>query len=180
VNNYLLGARPPAFDILFWNNDATNLPATLHAEFLAVFLDNALCKPGALSVLDTPIDLSRVRADVYAVGALADHITPWEACFRTPALFGGARTFVASNSGHIQSIVSPPANPKARHFTNDAADLDAPQWLAGATEHAGTWWTHWTRWLAARAGAERAAQLGSPAHPPIMAAPGRYVRQTAG
>jgi polyhydroxyalkanoate synthase len=182
VNNYLLGARPPAFDILFWNNDATNLPATLHAEFLAIFLGNTLCRPGGLEVLDTPIDLSRVRAEVYAVGALTDHITPWEACYRTPALFGGDKTFVASNSGHIQSIVSPPTNPKARHFTSDATGLDPEHWLAGAREHAGSWWTHWTLWLHARSGTERSApgHPGSHAHPPIMAAPGRYVMQAAG
>jgi polyhydroxyalkanoate synthase len=182
VNNYLLGARPPAFDILFWNNDSTNLPATLHAEFLEIFLGNSLCKPGTLNILDTPIDLSRVRADVYAVGALTDHITPWEACYRTPALFGGPRTFVASNSGHIQSIVSPPTNPKARYFTNDATEADPQAWLAGAREQEGTWWAHWVRWLHARTGAERAApgQLGSAAHPPLMAAPGRYVLQAAG
>jgi len=181
VNNYLLGDSPPAFDILFWNHDSTNLPATLHAEFLAIFLENSLCKPGALEVLDTAIDLSRVRADVYAVGALSDHITPWEACFRTPELFGGERTFVAANSGHIQSIVSPPTNRKARYFTNDATAVDPQQWLAGARAHEGTWWTHWSRWLHARSGAQRdaPAELGSDAHPPLMAAPGRYVRQAA-
>jgi polyhydroxyalkanoate synthase len=184
VNNYLLGDRPPAFDILFWNNDSTNLPAALHAEFLAIFLENTLCRPGALDILDTPIDLSRVTADVYAVGALSDHITPWEACYRTPGLFGGGRTFVASNSGHIQSIVSPPSNPKARYFTNvDAGtDVEPAQWLTSAEEHRGSWWTHWSGWLHERSGAERAApaRLGNDAHRPLTAAPGRYVRQIAG
>src|SRR5262249_13089267 len=151
-------------------------------EFLAIFLENALCKPGTLEVLDTPIDLSQVRADIYAVGALTDHITPWEACYQTPSLFSGHKTFVASNSGHIQSIVSPPTNTKARHYTNDAVETDPQVWLAGAREHTGTWWTHWARWLHARTGSERPApdRLGSVAHPPLMAAPGRYVRQAAG
>src|SRR5262249_50626972 len=108
VNNYLLGADPPAFDILYWNNDATNLPAALHADFLALTVENSLCTPGRLQVLGAPIDLGRVRADVYAVGALTDHITPWEACYRTPQLFGGAKVFVASSSGHIQALVNPP------------------------------------------------------------------------
>jgi polyhydroxyalkanoate synthase len=183
VNNYLLGAQPPAFDILYWNHDSTNLPATLHAEFISLFLENSLCKPGALEILDTPIDLSQVRADIYGVGALSDHITPWQACYRTPELFAGAgeRTFVAGNSGHIQAIVSPPTNPKARYFTSDATGVDAGQWLAGAREHKGTWWTHWSEWLHARSGAERDAPgaLGSHAHPPLMPAPGRYVRQSA-
>jgi polyhydroxyalkanoate synthase len=180
-----MGAAPPAFDVLYWNNDPTNLPAALHADFLALFLENALTKPGSLRVLDTEIDLSRVTADVYAVGALTDHITPWEACYRTPQIFGGERTFVASSSGHIQAIVNPPGNAKARYFTRDmpvpAGDGDAKAWLAGATEQKGTWWTHWAEWLRARSGASRAApvELGSRAHPPIAPAPGRYVHQSA-
>ncbi len=181
VGNYLLGDDPPAFDVLYWNNDSTNLPAALHAEFLALFVDNSLCKPGHLEVLDTAIDLGRVKADVYAVGALADHITPWEACYRTPQLFGGKQTFVASSSGHIQALVNPPTNPKARYFTNDVMDGDAKQWLARAREQKGTWWRHWAEWLRERSGAERVApaQLGSQAHPPLMAAPGRYIHQSA-
>jgi polyhydroxyalkanoate synthase len=181
VNNYLLGAPPPAFDILYWNNDSTNLPATLHAEFLEIYLKNSLCQPGALEVLDTPIDLGKVRADVYAVGALTDHITPWQACYRTPQLFGGKRTFVESTSGHIQAIVNPPGNPKSIFLANDAYGPDEQQWLDGAREHRGTWWEHWTTWLVERSGGSRPApaQLGSELHPPIEAAPGRYVHQHA-
>jgi len=180
VGNYLLGGDPPAFDILYWNNDPTNLPAALHAEFLALFVDNSLCTPDSLEVLGTRIDLGRVKADVYGVGALTDHITPWEACYRTPQLFGGKQTFVASSSGHIQAIVNPPANAKARYFTNDAVGVDAKRWLAGAREQKGTWWKHWAEWLRERSGAERpvTAELGSQAHPPLMAAPGRYVHQS--
>src|SRR5262249_23927981 len=125
VGNYLMGGAPPAFDILYWNNDPTNLPAALHADFLALFVENSLCKPGTLEVADTRIDLGRVRADIYAVGALTDHITPWQACYRTAQLFGGKATFVASSSGHIQALVNPPGNPKARYFTNDALPADA-------------------------------------------------------
>jgi polyhydroxyalkanoate synthase len=182
VNNYLMGAPPPAFDILYWNNDCTNLPATLHAEFLDIYQKNSLCQPGALEVLATPIDLGKVRADVYAVGAHSDHITPWQACYRTPRLFGGNRTFVESTSGHIQAIVNPPGNAKATFFTSDSyVEGDEQRWLAGARENRGTWWEHWTRWLIERSGAERPspAQLGSELFPPLMAAPGRYVRQHA-
>jgi polyhydroxyalkanoate synthase len=182
VNNYLMGADPPAFDILYWNNDATNLPAALHADFLALFLENPLCEPGRLEILGTRIDLGRVTADVYAVGALTDHITPWDACYRTPQLFGGNRTFVASSSGHIQALVNPPPASKSRYFTNDALVPDAKAWLNSAKENKGTWWTHWAQWLRARAGADRNAplELGSAAHPPLMPAPGRYVHQSAG
>ena len=182
VNNYLMGADPPAFDILYWNNDSTNLPAALHADFLALFLENPLCKPGSLEVLGTRIDLGRVTSDVYAVGALTDHITPWDACYRTPRLFGGNKTFIASSSGHIQALVNPPPASKSRYFTNDELVPDAKAWLAAAKENKGTWWTHWAEWMRARSGAERAApsELGSAAHSPLMSAPGRYVLQSAG
>ena len=182
VNNYLLGADPPAFDILYWNNDSTNLPAALHADFLTLYLENSLCTPGLLEVLDTRIDLGRVTADVYAVGALTDHITPWDACYRTPFLFGGNKIFVASSSGHIQALVNPPTGSKARYFTNDTLVADPKKWIAGAEEKLGTWWMHWAEWLRARSGHEREAprELGSAAHPPLMKAPGRYVHQVAG
>jgi polyhydroxyalkanoate synthase len=181
VNNYLMGADPPAFDILHWNNDATNLPAALHADFLALYLENSLCAPGRLEVLDTKIDLGRVTAAIYAVGALTDHITPWDACYRTPQLFGGEKLFVASSSGHIQALVNPPPAPKSRYYTNDAPAPDAGAWLAAATEHKGTWWAHWAGWLRARSGPEQDAPraVGSAAHPPLMPAPGRYVHQVA-
>jgi len=181
VSNYLLGNEPPAFDILYWNNDYTNLPATLHAEFLEILLKNSLCQPGALEVRGTPIDLGQVRADIYGVGALSDHITPWEGCYRTPRLFGGDRTFVVSTGGHIQAVINPVGNAKMAFFVNDARDLDAKSWLKGAREHKGSWWSHWASWLAERSGPKRAAPtaVGSAQHSPQMAAPGRYVLQGA-
>ena len=179
VNNYLMGDAPPAFDILYWNNDSTNLPAALHAEFLDIFLKNSLTKPGGLTVLDTPIDLGKVSCDVYAIGALTDHITPWDACYRTPKLFGGKATFIASNSGHIQALVNPPGNLKARFLTNPDLSGSASDWLEKAKEQKGSWWPHWTDWLAKRSGAKRPAPtaLGNLQHVPIVAAPGRYVHQ---
>ena len=156
VNNYLMGDTPPAFDILYWNNDSTNLPATLHAEFLDIFLKNSLTQPGAVTVLDTPIDLKKVTCDVYAIGALTDHLTPWNACYRTPKLMGGKATFVASNSGHIQALVNPPGNLKARFLTNPDLSAGATEWLEGAKEQKGSWWTHWADWLtSARQGSDR-------------------------
>ncbi len=179
VNNYLMGDAPPAFDILSWNNDPTNLPATLHAEFLDVFLKNSLTRGGEITVLDTPIDLKKVTCDVYAIGALTDHLTPWDACYRTPKLFGGKATFVASNSGHIQALVNPPGNLKARFLTNPDLSGTAQEWLEGAKEQKGSWWTHWTEWLGKRSGAKRPAPqaVGSVKHAPIVPAPGRYVHQ---
>ncbi|HSD10953.1 MAG TPA: alpha/beta fold hydrolase [Candidatus Binatia bacterium] len=179
INNYLMGDPPPAFDILYWNNDSTNLPATLHAEFLDIFLKNSLTKAGAVTVLDTPIDLKKVTCDVYAIGALTDHLTPWNACYRTPKLLGGKATFVASNSGHIQALVNPPGNLKARYLTNPDLSGTATEWLEGAKEQKGSWWTHWADWLTKRSAGKRPAPavLGSAKHRPIIPAPGRYVHQ---
>jgi poly[(R)-3-hydroxyalkanoate] polymerase subunit PhaC len=179
VNNYLLGNEPPAFDILSWNNDSTNLPAALHSDFLTLFQENPAVKPGSLEVLGTPIDLSKVKCESYCVGALTDHITPWKACFRTPALLGGRSQFVLSSSGHIQAMVNPPGNPKARYFTGGEPDVDADTWLEHASEHAGSWWDHWLGWLNERDGDTRKAPeaLGSSPHPALAPAPGLYVRQ---
>jgi hypothetical protein len=182
VNNYLLGNAPPAFDILYWNADSTNLPATLHAQFTDLFVKNHLLGRGTLTVLGTPIDLRSVRSDVYTVGAVTDHITPWHAVYRTPRLFGGTGTFVLSSSGHIQAIVNPPGNPKAKYFVGpEKLDADPEKWRRAAEARAGSWWEHWAAWLADRSGERRPAprRLGSDAHPEIAPAPGSYVHQRA-
>jgi polyhydroxyalkanoate synthase len=178
VNNYLLGNDPPAFDVLAWNVDSTNLPAALHVDFLRILAANALARPNSLEISGSPIDLRKVALDAYVVGAQTDHITPWKACYRTPFLLGGKSEFVLSSSGHIQALVNPPGNPKSRFLVNRALPEDADEWLAGAAEHEGTWWDHWLDWLAGRSGEERRAprRLGSSSHPPLDPAPGLYVR----
>ncbi len=178
VNNYLLGDDPPAFDVLAWNVDSTNLPAALHVDFLRILAANALAHPDSLEIGGTPIDLRRVTLDAYVVGAQTDHITPWKACYRTPFLLGGKSQFVLSSSGHIQALVNPPGNPKSRFLVNRALPEAPDEWLAGAAERVGTWWDHWLDWLAKRSGDERRAprRLGSSSHPPIDPAPGLYVR----
>ena len=113
VANYLLGQSPPAFDVLAWTNDATNLPATLHGEFMHMWIDNALINPGTVTVLGTPVDLLGVKCDVYVVGALTDHLVPWQSAYAATQAFGGDVRFVLSNSGHIQALINPPGNPKA-------------------------------------------------------------------
>jgi poly[(R)-3-hydroxyalkanoate] polymerase subunit PhaC len=179
VNNYLLGADPPAFDILYWNNDTTNLPARLHSDLLDLFLTNPLKHPGTLRLLGTPIDVSSVRCDTYLLAGVTDHITPWRACYATTKLLGGACTFVLSNSGHIQSILNPPSNLKATFFTNPAHADDPAQWLAGAQQYSGSWWDHWRDWLWARSGEQRPAPttLGNSRYAPGAPAPGTYVRE---
>ena len=177
VNNYLLGNPPPAFDILYWNSDTTRLPAKFHAELLDVFGSRLLATPGALEILGTPIDLSTLRCDRYVMAGLADHITPWRSCYRTARMMGGKMTMVVCGSGHIQSLINPPGNAKARYFLNDALPDDPDQWLAGATEHQDSWWPHWRDWLAARSGRLKPApaRLGHPRFPARAPAPGAYM-----
>jgi polyhydroxyalkanoate synthase len=179
VNNYLHGEQPPAFDVLAWNADTTNLPARLHAEFLRMFLDNPLAHPGAMTALGTPVDLSAVTCDIYALGALTDHLVPWQGAYQATQLFGGRTRFVLSSSGHIQAIVNPPGNPRARYFVNDDAVADPAAWLAAATEQTGSWWDDWVTWTAERSGSQRPAptRAGSRKHPALEPAPGLYVRQ---
>ena len=141
VNNYLLGKRPPAFDILFWNSDTTRMTAALHADFVDLAMENSLTRPGALTVLGVPIDLGKITVDSYVVAGIADHITPWENCYRSAQLFGGTTRFVLSTSGHIAALVNPPGNPKASFHTDDDLTSDAKVWLKGSDVHQGTWWT---------------------------------------
>jgi polyhydroxyalkanoate synthase subunit PhaC len=177
VNNYLLGNDPSAFDVLAWNADSTNLPAGLHVDFLRMLAANALAHPDSIEIGGIPIDLRHVTLDAYVVGALKDHITPWTACYSTPMLLGGESQFVLSSSGHIQALVNPPDNPKARFLTNPTLPEDPDEWLAEAAENHGSWWDHWLDWLAERSGDERQAprRLGSKAYPALEAAPGLYV-----
>lgn len=177
VNNYLLGKRPPAFDILFWNSDATRMSAGLHADFVDLAMDNSLTRPGALTVLGVPIDLGKITVDSYVVAGIADHITPWENCYRSARLFGGTTRFVLSTSGHIAALVNPPGNPKASFRTGDDLTSDAMDWLKGSDVHDGTWWTDLGQWLDGRCGQQRPAPetLGSTRLSVLAEAPGTYV-----
>ena len=177
VNNYLLGNAPPAYDVLYWNNDTTRLPASFHGQLLDLFLQNLFRTRGALTVLGTPIDLGKVKCDKYIVAGNTDHITPWRGGYRAAQLFGGTTEFVLSSSGHIQSIINPPGNTKAIYFVNSKRPSDADTWLAGAKRLTGSWWDHWRQWLTARSGASVPAplNLGNERHAPSAEAPGTYV-----
>ncbi len=179
VNNYLLGNEPPVFDILYWNNDTTRLPAALHGDLIELFKTNPLTRPNALEVCGTPIDLKQVTSDIYCVAGTTDHITPWEACYKSSLLFGGKVEFVLSNSGHIQSILNPPGNPKARFNTNSEPAANAREWQENATKHADSWWLHWQLWLTERSGKLKKAptSLGHKKYPEGEAAPGTYVHE---
>ena len=179
VNNYLMGNAPPAFDVLYWNNDATSLPARLHGDFLDMLPTNPFKNPGALSVLGTPIDLAKVTCDAYILAGLTDHIVPWKACYATTQMMGGQREFVLSGSGHVQSIVTPPTTAKAKYFTGHEYPASADEWMASAQPQTGSWWEHWRDWTIMRSGRRREAPraLGSARHPATAAAPGTYVLQ---
>jgi polyhydroxyalkanoate synthase len=180
VNNYLLGNKPPAFDILAWNNDTTRLPAKLHADYLDLVQHNPYSNPGALQIAGESIDMRQVKVGAYVIGGTTDHITPWQGCYGTARLFGADSTFVLSNAGHLQSLVNPPGNPKSYFYTAEANASDPETWLQNAGErHSGSWWPHWRQWIAQRSGASQPApqSLGSSQYPPLCAAPGTYVLQ---
>ncbi len=177
VNNYLIGNDPATFDVLYWNNDTTRLPAKLHGELLNLYETNAFTRPGALEVLGTRIDLSKVTNDAYIVAGITDHITPWQGCYATTQLLGGQVTFILSNSGHIQALLNPPGNPKASYFVNERYPADPEQWLAMAQKRSGSWWEDWRDWLGQRSGEQKAAprELGNEQYQPGTPAPGSYV-----
>jgi polyhydroxyalkanoate synthase len=178
VNNYLLGNDPPAHDILFWNSDTTRLPARLHADFLALYEANPFPRPGALRVRRRRVDAAKIGIETYVIGGLTDHITPWQAVYRTARLCGGARsTFVLSNGGHIQSLVNPAGNTRSWFMAGRARVASAESWLGRQSKSEGSWWPHWREWIKARSGPTKPApaSLGSARHPVIVAAPGTYV-----
>jgi len=179
VNNYLLGNTPPAFDILYWNNDTTRLPARLHADFLDLIDANPYVNPGRLKVRGMPLDMGLVNVDSYVVAGLTDHITPWQGCYNTAKLYGERSTFVLANSGHIQSLLNPPGNPRAFFWADKVGERDAAAWRERSSKHAGSWWPHWFDWIAARSGEKKPAPaaLGSANNPPLGDAPGQYVME---
>ncbi|MCO6059701.1 class II poly(R)-hydroxyalkanoic acid synthase [Pseudomonas sp. MOB-449] len=177
VNNYLLGRQPPAFDILYWNNDNTRLPAALHGDMLDFFKHNPLARSGGLEICGTPIDLQKVTVDSFNVAGINDHITPWDAVYRSALLLGGDSRFVLSNSGHIQSILNPPGNPKANFYENGKLSSDPRAWYYDAKHVQGSWWPQWLGWVQERSGEQRETimTLGNQDYPSMEAAPGTYV-----
>jgi polyhydroxyalkanoate synthase subunit PhaC len=177
VSNYLLGNAPPAFDILFWNNDTTALPAALHSDYLDLITVNPFRNPGALKLSGTPIDIGKVKVDSYVVAGVTDHITPWKAVYESARIVRDDSTFVLSNAGHLQSLLNPPGNPKVTFVKGKAEFAEPEAFVASASKQPGSWWTDWGRWLGERSGEKIAApqHLGNAKHPPREAAPGTYV-----
>jgi polyhydroxyalkanoate synthase subunit PhaC len=177
VNNYLLGNQPPAFDILYWNADTTRLPAGLHGDYLDLYFSNPFVNAGKLALNDKVVDMSKVKADSYVVAGVTDHITPWKGVYKTAQIMGEGTTFVLSNSGHLQSLLNPPTNPKASFMIGPVGPDTPDAFLASAEKRKGSWWLDWRDWLYARSGEEvtAPASLGSTRHPTLGAAPGTYV-----
>jgi polyhydroxyalkanoate synthase len=179
VSSYLKGRAPAAFDILYWNGDSTNLAGPWYAWYVRnAYLENNLRVPGRAATCGVPVDFGRICMPVYVLAAREDHIVPWKGAYQTTQLVSGPPRFVLGASGHIAGVINPAAKNRRSYWTNEDVRGDAHAWLAGATEHKGSWWHDWDRWLAQFAGEAVAAPaaLGSAKYRPIEPAPGRYVK----
>ncbi len=176
VNNYLLGKDPFPFDLLYWNADSTRMPAAMHSFYLRrMYQENKLSK-GEITLLDTRIDLARIKHPVFILSTREDHIAPWKSTYVATQLYKGRIKFSLSASGHIAGVVNPPAANKYCHWTNDKLPKSPDAWLEGATQHPGSWWTEWQNWVKEFAGGKVSARKpGDGKLKPIEDAPGSYV-----
>ena len=182
VNSYLKGKAPPAFDLLYWNADSTNLPGPMYCWYVRnTYLENKLAEPGGTLQCGVPVDLGALDMPAYLYASREDHIVPWQTAYAGHRVLGGETTFVLGASGHIAGVINPAAKNKRNHWVSKRPSGDADQWLAGATDVPGSWWPHWSAWLARHAGpkvaAPKTAARGK--YRPIEAAPGRYVKEKA-
>ncbi len=182
INNYLKGETPPAFDLLYWNGDSSNLPGPWYVYYLRnMYLDNKLRESGALTMAGAAIDLSRIRIPTYVYASRDDHIVPWRSAYRTTQLLGGDCAFILGASGHIAGVINPPHPARRNYWTNDLVTETADDWLERAESIPGSWWPHWHAWLAGHGGARNKAprHTGNDLYPPLMPAPGEYVHAVA-
>src|ERR1043165_4327579 len=177
VNNYLLGRKPAAFDILYWNSDSTRMPAAMQSYYLRnMYLQNRLREPGGITLANVPIDLRRIDVPVYFLSMLEDHIAPWQSTFAGTTLVSGPVRFVLGASGHVAGVINPPSANKYGYWTNDALKQEPDGWLKGATYRDGSWWSDWAQWVAEFGdGQVEARRPGTGKLAPIERAPGSYV-----
>ena len=177
VNNYLLGRDPFPFDLLYWNSDSTRMPAAMHSFYLRnMYLKNLLAQRGGIVLNETPIDLSSVRTPLYFISTVEDHIAPWKSCYAGARRFESPVRFVLGGSGHIAGIINPPSANKYAYWTNEALPAEADDWLKDASQHPGSWWSDWARWIAQHGGEKVPRRVpGSGSLPVIEDAPGSYV-----
>jgi polyhydroxyalkanoate synthase len=178
INNYLLGRDPFPFDLLHWNCDSTRMPAKMHSFYLRnMYMKNLLRKPGGLTLDGVKIDLSKVAVPTYFVSAIEDHIAPWKTTYAGPQILGGKSRFVLSGSGHIAGMINPPIAEKYGYWTNTEMPDDPAAWFADATQHGGSWWPDWRRWVGPYLGREVPARApGKGKLKVVEAAPGSYAR----
>jgi polyhydroxyalkanoate synthase len=184
VNNYLMGKDPFPFDLLYWNSDSTRMPAAMHSFYLRnMYLDNKLREPGGITLGGVKIDISKVKTPCYFISTIEDHIAPWKSTYIGARLPSGNTKFVLGGSGHIAGIVNPPVANKYGFWTNDATDGNLPEspddFLAGATQNAGSWWTHWNTWVTSLPGGSTKVKARQPADGSLKViedAPGAYVK----
>jgi len=181
VNNYLLGQEPFPFDLLYWNDDSTRMPAKMHSFYLRrMYQANDLRKPGGITLLGTAIDLRKIKVPSYLISTREDHIAPWKSTYRATQLFSGPVRFVLAASGHIAGVVNPPEGGKYSHWVNEELPASPDEWFAGATELAGSWWPDWQRWVSGQDKAMVPARVpGEGKLPALEDAPGSYVRVMA-
>ena len=179
VSNYLMGKDPFPFDLLYWNGDSTRMPAAMHSFYLRnLYLKNLLRKPGGVTLAGVPIDVARVQTPAYFISTIEDHIAPWQSTYAGAQLLQGPVRFVLGGSGHIAGIINPPAANKYGYWTSNKLPAKPADWLAGAKQQPGSWWTDWAKWVAGHAGDQVAARKpGSKKYPALEDAPGSYVRQ---
>jgi polyhydroxyalkanoate synthase len=181
ITNYLLGQKPPAFDMLYWNSDSTRQPRDAHGWYIRnTYLENNLVKPGEIEFSGRHLDLGKITGDLYAVGAEKDHIVPWRSAWQVSNLTNANVHFTLAAGGHIAGMMAPPDKGKGYWTSEDAGSFEtADEWLENAEEHEGTWWDDWTSWLQSRAGEQvEPPQVGSEEYPPLEDAPGSYVKET--
>jgi polyhydroxyalkanoate synthase len=182
VNSYLKGKAPPAFDLLYWNADSTNLPGPMMCWYVRnTYLENNLREPGKTVQCGQPVDLTLVDVPAFLYASREDHIVPWKTAYASMELLAGDTTFVLGASGHIAGVVNPPAKNKRNHWVDGTAGPDAERWLATASNVPGSWWPKWSGWLERHAGREVPARsaLGNRKYRRIEPAPGRYVMAKA-
>ena len=183
VNNYLMGKQPFPFDLLYWNADSTRMPATMHAFYLRnMYQQNNLIKPGGITILDTPINLSKIETPSYILATREDHIAPWTSCYAATQVYDGDVTFTLADSGHVAGVINPPVKKKYGYWTShtkpgDSLPAKPEEWLRTTQEHPGSWWPHWHQWQSKHAGTKvPARKVGNARYKPIEAAPGRYAK----
>jgi polyhydroxyalkanoate synthase len=178
VNNYLLGKQPFPFDLLYWNADATRMPATMHAFYLRnMYQQNKLVKPNGIEINGVPINLTKIKTPTYIMATKEDHIAPWVSAYLATQVYDGPVTFTLADSGHVAGVINPPAKKKYGYWVNENLPPKAEDWFHAAKELPGSWWTHWAKWQQSLAGGKvKARKVGSTQHKAREAAPGSYAK----